>query len=265
MHVYLSADIEGVTGIASWDEADKAHADHAWFKERMNREVAAACEGALLGGATALTVKDAHASGRNLVPDRLPRPARLIRGWSGHPYSMVQELDDAYAAVAFVGYHSPSTSGGHPLSHTMTGKYARIELDGELLSEFRLNATTARTHGVPCVFLSGDERLCAEARAYDPRIVTVASGHGAGNSTVALHPGVVLERLREGMAEAVRRAPGMTVERPKGPFTLEIRFRVHHDAYRASHYPGAVAVRDDTVRLVATDWIDVLRAILFWK
>ena len=83
MHVYLSADIEGVTGIANWEEADKAHPDYAWFKDRMNREVAAACEGALLGGATALTVKDAHGSGRNLVPDRLPTPTRLIRGWSG--------------------------------------------------------------------------------------------------------------------------------------------------------------------------------------
>ena len=60
-------------------------------------------------------------------------------------------------------------------------------------------------------------------------------------------------------------AEEVTVERPAGPFTVEIRFRVHHDAYRASHYPGAVAVGDDTVRLVATDWIDVLRAITFWK
>src|SRR5689334_13641392 len=118
MKLYLSADIEGITGIAHWDEADKAHADYRWFQDRMNREVAAACEGALLGGARAITVKDAHGSGRNLLPDRMPAPVALIRGWSGHPYSMMQELDDSYAAVAFVGYHSPSTSGGHPLSHT---------------------------------------------------------------------------------------------------------------------------------------------------
>jgi D-amino peptidase len=265
MRLYVSADIEGVTGIASWDEADKAHADYAWFRERMHREVAAACEGGLAGGATAVTVKDAHGSGRNLHPDRLPRPTSLIRGWSGHPYGMVQELDDSYGAIAFVGYHSPGTSGGHPLSHTLTGKFARVELDGDRLSELRLNVMTARVHGVPAVFVSGDAGLCAEAEALLPDAVVVATGRGVGHSTVGRHPDQVLDAIRAGMAEGVDRASRGQVAPPVGPFALEVRFRVHHDAYRASHYPGAEAVADDRVRLVATGWIDVLRALLFWK
>jgi D-amino peptidase len=265
LRVYVSADIEGITGITHWDEADKAHADYAWFRDRMNAEVAAACEGALAGGAQAITVKDAHGSGRNLLPDRLPQPTQLIRGWSGHPYGMVQEIDESYGAVAFLGYHSPSASGGHPLSHTLTGKYARIELDGERLSELRLSATTAAVHRVPAVFVSGDAGLCDEARARFPEAVVVPSGQGIGHSTVTRHPDEVLALLREGMAEAVRRAPSLQVDPPRGPFALEVRFRVHHDAYRASHYPGASLVADDRVRLVADEWLDVLRALLFWK
>ncbi|MEZ4235466.1 MAG: M55 family metallopeptidase [Myxococcota bacterium] len=263
MRVYVSADIEGVTGIAHWDEADKAHPDYAWFRERMHREVAAACEGALAAGATAITVKDAHGSGRNLHPDRFPRPVSLIRGWSGHPYGMVQELDDRYDAVCFVGYHAPATSGGHPLSHTLTGKFARIELDGERLSELRLNATTARVHGVPTAFVSGDAGLCDEARALLPGAVVVPSGRGVGHSTVARHPDDVLDEIRAGVREGLARAE--RVAPPEGPFALEVRFRVHHDAYRASHYPGAEAVADDRVRLVAPTWDGVLRALLFWK
>ena len=264
MRVYISADIEGTTGIAHWDEASKAHADYPWFRERMRQEVASACEGALAGGARAITVKDAHGSGRNLLPDELPPEVELIRGWSGHPYSMVQELDGSYGAVAFVGYHSPGTSGGHPLSHTLTGQFARIEINGERASELLLFSTAAATFGVPTVFVSGDEGLCAEARERFPEAVVVPTGRGVGHSTVSRPSERVLAEIREGMAEAVRRAGQIPVAAVRGPFTLEVRFRVHHDAYRASHYPGARLVADDRVRLEVQTWLEVLTALLFW-
>ena len=99
MKIFISADIEGVTGITDWAEADMAHADNAQFRERMTAEVMAACEGALQAGATEIVVKDAHWTGRNILAERLPRQARLLRGWSGHPYSMVQGLDRSFAAA----------------------------------------------------------------------------------------------------------------------------------------------------------------------
>ena len=51
MKVYISADIEGIAGIAHWDEADRNHAAWPQFRDRMTAHVAAACEGALAGGA----------------------------------------------------------------------------------------------------------------------------------------------------------------------------------------------------------------------
>ena len=59
MKVYISADIEGVTGAAHWDETNKTHADCGEFREQMTAEVAAACEGALAAGADEVWVKDA--------------------------------------------------------------------------------------------------------------------------------------------------------------------------------------------------------------
>lgn len=265
MRLYISADIEGTAGIAHWDEADKAHSDYGWFRDRMQREVSAACEGAILGGATRITVKDAHGSGRNLTPDALPMRAELIRGWSGHPLAMVQEIDASYGAVAFVGYHSPGTSGGHPLSHTLTGKFSLIEIDGERASELLLFSGAARTFGVPTAFVSGDEQLCAEARERFPEAVVVASGRGVGHSTVGRHPEIVLAEIKDGMAEAVARAPSLSAAPLSGPFRLDVRFRVHHDAYRASHYPKARLLEDDRVRLEASSWMDLLTALLFWK
>ena len=48
MKIYISADIEGVTGVTHWDEADRQNSDYKEFKEQMTAEVVAACEGALL-------------------------------------------------------------------------------------------------------------------------------------------------------------------------------------------------------------------------
>jgi hypothetical protein len=94
MKVYITADIEGVTGATHWDETDKKNPDYGEFQEQMTAEVVAACEGALNAGATEIWVRDAHWTGRNIIPSKLPREAKLVRGWSGHPFSMMQGLDE---------------------------------------------------------------------------------------------------------------------------------------------------------------------------
>ena len=69
----------------------------------MQREVTAACEGAIAAGAKEIRIKDAHATGRNLDPWTLPRQAHLVREWSSHPLMMVQELDEEIDAVVIIG------------------------------------------------------------------------------------------------------------------------------------------------------------------
>jgi hypothetical protein len=47
MKIYITADIEGVTGATHWDETDKKNAEFTEFGEQVTAEVGAACEGAL--------------------------------------------------------------------------------------------------------------------------------------------------------------------------------------------------------------------------
>jgi D-amino peptidase len=70
--LYISADIEGVCGIAHWDETELASPQSAAFRAQMTREVKAACEAACSLGVAEILVKDAHDSGRNLI--RRPCP-----------------------------------------------------------------------------------------------------------------------------------------------------------------------------------------------
>jgi D-amino peptidase len=140
MKVFISADIEGITGVTHWQEIEHGQAEYQVAREQMTAEVAAACEGALQAGAQEIWIKDSHDTGRNLIANKLPREARLIRGWSGHPMMMLQELDSSFQAVLLVGYHSGAGAGKSPLEHTMDGSsLTAVKINGRSISEFMID------------------------------------------------------------------------------------------------------------------------------
>lgn len=264
MRFFISADIEGVTGINHWDETNKNHPDYPEFRKQMTREVVAACEGALEAGAKEIVIKDAHDSGRNIIAAELPREAQLIRSWSRHPYSMVWGIDEGFDAAAFIGYHSPSGSADNPLSHTMSSRMvSEMHLNGELCSEFLLHALVARSHWVPVVFCSGDAGLCERVKKNDALIETVATNRGVGNATWAIHPDIAVEKIKSGVAKALKKDLKQYNMKVPEHFVLDVRFVKHIDAYRASHYPGAKATSATIVRFEADNILDLMRFILF--
>jgi len=263
MKIYISADIEGVTGTTHPDEANKKQEDYKEFREQMTAEVAAACEGALAAGAKEVWVKDAHWTGRNLFASKLPREVRLVRDWSKHPYMMMQELDDSFDAALMVGYHSRAASDGLPLAHTLSGSVAHVKVNDCYASEFRISSYTAGLVRVPVVFLSGDAGVCEEAKAFIPGVGVVPTMRGVGSSTVSIHPGLAVERIRAGVEEALKGdLARCRVELP-ADFSIEVRYKQHTNAYAAGFYPGARLQDSYTVVYDASDWFDVLRFFLF--
>jgi D-amino peptidase len=263
MKIYLSADIEGITGITDWSEADLSHADNAEFRERMTAEVAAACEGAIAAGATEILVKDAHWTGRNLFAERLPRRAMLWRGWSGHPYSMVQGLDRSFSAAIFVGWHSGGSKGGNPLAHTLSSSNQMgVRVNGQWVSEFQLHAWTAALEAVPVAFVSGDEALCQEVQAADAGIATFAVSTAFGAATKSRHPAESRERIREGVQAALSPLQARPLKLP-AQFDVEVVRKDARDAYRRAFYPGARLVDPVTIGFQTRDWLEVMRLLQF--
>jgi D-amino peptidase len=262
--VFVSADIEGVCGATAWDEARKDSPTYREFQRQMNREVAAACEGAIAAGATDIVVKDAHGDGRNLTAGELPRPVRLLRAYDGHPFAMVQGLDASFDAVLMVGYHSGAGSGGNPLAHTLSSrKLHQLRLDGEPASEFRIHLHAAASIGVPVAMVTGDQALCDEVDKLGVGITTVAVKEGRGASTLSRHPDDAVEAVRAGAEAAVGgnlSSGGMT---PGCPTQLEVVFQDHAAAFARSHYPGAELVDAHTVAFAHDDYFEILRALLF--
>lgn len=264
MKVFITADIEGVTGATHGEETDKKKTVvYKEFREQMTAEVAAACEGALEAGASEVWVKDAHWTARNIIPSKLPEQVRLVRGWSGHPFSMVQELDETFHAVVMIGYHSRGGSDASPLAHTMSGRLAHIKINDRFASEFLLHAYAAATVGVPVVFVSGDEGLCREVPALNPNIATNAVMRGVGNSTVSIHPDRAVKQIREGVEQALKGDVARCRLGLPDHFAVEIRYKRHTEAYRASFFPGAQLSEPHAIRYETDDYLNVLRLLLF--
>jgi len=263
MKIYITADIEGVTGATVWDETDEKNHYYAELREQMTAEVAAACEGALNAGATEIWVKDAHSWGRNILPAKLPREVRLVRAWSGHPFGMMQALDETFHAALAIGYHSRAGSGGSPLAHTMTGNMTYFKINDQYASEFMISTYTAGLLRVPMVFLSGDAALCQDAQSLIPGLATVAVMHGTGNSTISIHPHLAVERIRVGVEAALKADVSKCRVPMPGHFSVEMRYRNHADAHHASFYPGVSAIDTHTVGFEADDYFEVLRFFSF--
>jgi D-amino peptidase len=263
MKVFISADIEGVTGVTHWDETDLDKAVSAAACEQMTAEVAAACEGALEAGASEILVKDAHGSGRNIIASKLPHEARLIRGWAPHPTMMMQGLDETFQAAALIGYHSRAGANTSPLAHTMTGAFTRVTVNGHDASEFLLNTYTASMLKVSVAFVSGDKGLCEEVTGLNPAIGTMAVKEGVGDSTVSIHPGLATARIKEGMAKALKSDLSKCQVTLPGNFSVDIQYKNHTKAYQYSFYPGTNLKDPLTIHFESRDYFEVLRFLFF--
>jgi len=263
MKIFMSIDIEGITGVTSWNETELGHYEYSWAVNQMTKETIAACEGALEAGAKEIIIKDAHDYARNLDISKLPKEASVIRGWTSSPEAMMAGIDKSFDAAVFIGYHSASGEDGNPLAHTMDSKKCIwLKVNGEIASEFTMNALTSAYFGVPVVFLSGDKMLCDNSKRLIPNIETVAVKYGVGGATFNIHPDKACELIKEGVKKALKKIDLCRIEAPKNP-VLEIRFREHQDARKASFYPGAKLIDGYTVEYHAKDIYDLITARMF--
>lgn len=263
MKIYISADIEGVTGVTHTHEATKTETDYSEFREQMTNEVLAACKGAQNSGAKEIYIKDAHSTGRNIIAHKLPECIKLIRGWGRNPYGMLQELDDSFDAIIMIGYHSRAGSDTSPLSHTFNDNISQIKVNNNFASEFLINAYTAALVKVPIVFVSGDEGICQEVISLNKHINTVAVKIGVGGSTISIHPELALKKIEEGVNNILRsNISKIRIELPQH-FRTEIEFRRHDSALRASFFPGVNRIGPKSILFETHDYFEVLRMIMF--
>lgn len=266
MKIFISADIEGTAGIATWDETRRSvPADYLEFRALMTAEVVAACEGAREAGAEEILIKDAHDSARNIILEALPAYTRIIRGWSGHPDGMMFGVAPDHHAAVYTGYHAKAGTEANPLAHTSNLQISRLLLNGEVASELTMNTLCAAEYGVPSAFVAGDAGICADAAAAIAGITTVATLEGAGPSTRSLAPARSRQAIREGVRAALSGDVSALLPATAPSYEMVIEFNNPVSAYRASWFPGAKGHGPRAVAFESASFFDVRRAYQFMQ
>jgi len=256
--VYISADMEGVSGVVAWESTERGKDDYERMRRLMTQEVNAAIEGALEAGATYVVVNDSHGGMRNLVLEDLKPEARVISG-DRKPLSMMEGISPDFDAVFFVGYHSQACSLG-VLNHTYTTRVVQYSVNGKAVGETGMNALIAGFFGVPVALVTGDAAVVAEAKALLGDVETVAVKEARSQySALCLHPVKARELIKEAAAKALRNLPAYRPLRPESPSTVRLSFSASGHADAASIMPGAVRVDPVTVEFTAQDYITAYR------
>ena len=204
MRIFISADMEGITGLVDADDVQPGGRDYERGRLAMTGDVNAAVRGAVRAGATEIVVNDAHGPMRNLMTESLHPAARLIRG-KPKTMGMIEGLTGDYDAMLCVGYHARAGAHG-VLSHSFMGhEIEDMWLDGAATGEIGLVQASAAALGVPLVVLTGDDAACAEATAWDDTVATVPVKYVRSRFAAELRPE---NEARAAIEETVARALG---------------------------------------------------------
>ncbi|MFI6324003.1 M55 family metallopeptidase [Nonomuraea sp. NPDC050556] len=259
MKVYLSVDMEGVTGLTDPEEMHAGKRGYERGCELMTADANAAIAGAFAAGATSVLVNDAHGSTKNLRIDLLDPRATLIRG-PGKSQRMAQGLDGTFGAACFVGYHARAGVPHGVLNHTWMGKEIQnVYLNGEVCGETRLVAACAGFHGVPVVLVTGDEAVGEEARELLGDVETVAVKKGIDKfSAELLPPSVAQGRILEATCRALGRLTDFTPYSLAAPYTLGVEWNSTAIAAAVSLIPGVKATGARETEFTTDDFRQIM-------
>jgi D-amino peptidase len=264
LKVFISADMEGISGIVHGDQTTPGTPEYADGRKWMVEDVNAAVAGALEAGATEVVVNDSHGSMRNINPDDLHPRAILISG-SPKPLSMMQGIDASFAACLFIGYHAKAGTEDAILDHTISGSVVRaIKVNGVELPELGLNAAIAGYYGVPVIFISGDTAVCRQAgEVLGKDVVAVAVKEAFGRLAAKLVPMAEARRMiTAGVKDALAELGKIKPFKMAAPFRFELGYHVSAQADMGAMLLPNVKRQDArTLVFTADDFIDGFRTL----
>ncbi len=251
LRIYVSVDFEGLPGIASVSQLVPKAPQYSDGRELVTRVVETIVSELRSLDVTDIMVADSHGYMANLIPWRID--ARMLMGFP-RPVSMMLGVEE-YTAAMMIGYHAAAGTVGGFLDHTYSSAaFQRIRVNGELASEFLLNAVYAGEKEVPVILVAGDDRLRGQVMKYTPWAVFVPLKRGVARYAAVSDPvDRVLDQLRRGVREAIDRlkrgdVKPLTLEKP---YRIQVEFKNQALADIAAGLPGFKRVDGYTVEFEA--------------
>lgn len=221
MNITVMVDMEGISGICRPSQVMSDGAHYKVACRYMAWDVNACVAGCIEGGALRILVRDAHGSGFNMPWEELDPRAEYVFGTSRR--ERIPGLDSCDGLI-LLGYHAMAGTPWAVLEHTMSSRHwQNFWLNGRKAGEVAIDSAQAAEHGVPTIMVSGDDKLCREARRLLPGVVAVQVKRGLDvEGAVMLPKELAHQRIREGAARAVRAAPKMKPIKVRHPVTLRL-------------------------------------------
>ncbi|MBS4192586.1 M55 family metallopeptidase [Bacillus sp. FJAT-49705] len=262
MKLFVSVDMEGITGLADHTHVDSSKHNYERSRMIMTEEANHVITAAFDQGCSEVVVNDSHSKMNNLLIERLHPEAQVIVG-DVKPYSMVQNLDSTFIGAMFIGYHARASMRG-VMSHSMIFGVRNMYINDVAVGEMGLNAYVAGYYGVPVLMVAGDDRAALEAEQLIPNVTTAVIKETITRSAVkSLTPAKAGELLKEKTAEALNNKNLVKPLVPPDNPLLRIEFANYGQAEWAGLMPGTEIEENTTiVRYQAKDILEAYRAML---
>lgn len=263
MKVFVSVDMEGVSGLVRWADVVTRGIDFERNRRLMTLDANAAIEGAFAAGASEVVVEENHGVEElcDLLIDEIDPRCVVVRGAGRPTATTMAALDSSCKVVLLVGHHGRAGSRPGIMAHTVSyDQFKAVRVGGRDCGEPEIFAIRAGEVGVPVGMISGDQVAAAQLRARVPQaeavIVKTALSNVAG---AVIPPARAREAIRDGARRAVERARLGELEPYRGeaaPYEIEVELRQAIDGARAEnlqHLPEFEIVGERTVRTHAAD------------
>jgi D-amino peptidase len=224
----IRCDIEGVSGVVSYAQAEPGKPEFDIGLRMFRSDLCACIDGLLDGGADEIVIYDEHFYGRNIDPEWLPEGVSFIAGKPPYRTDWAGGLDESFAGLVLLGFHSKYGTPGGLLHHSYELDIRDLRLNGVSVGEIGMETAIAGDFGVPLVLMTGDSAGCLEAETLVSGVQTVAVKESLGETGGQCHP---LSLTRSWIHAAAKAVAAKAVEeippaaepwRCNSPVTLEV-------------------------------------------
>lgn len=260
--VYISVDMEGITGLIDHTQVDSSKLNYERSRILMTDEANYVVTSLFEQGTKEVVVNDSHSKMNNLIIERFHPKTKIITG-DVKPFSMVQGLDNAYDGAIFVGYHARASVSG-VMTHSMIYGVRNMYIDDVVVGELGFNAYVAGYFGVPILMVAGDDQATKEAKELIPNVTTAVVKESISRSAaLTLTPVQAGELLRQKTKEALENKHLVKPLVPPDSPLLRIEFANYGQAEWANLMPGTEIEPGTTiVRFQASNILEAYQAMI---
>ncbi len=204
MNVYLMVDMEGISGVYTRDQTAPTAYRAGEGRDYMTADIntcAAACKEA---GVERVYVRDCHSGASCFVRwDGLSDDVDYVVSGRPGPGNRFYGLADC-DAVILLGYHARTGTPGAIIAHTMDLDTV-YRINGTVVGETAIDAGIVGDASKPVLMVSGDDKLCAEAAAILPGVITCEVKRGLTfDGGMLLPPAKAHAKIRECTFAAIK-------------------------------------------------------------